>query len=289
MFAHSSLAPSSQRLFNDRLQKLIPHFSSIQIMLAFPFSTILVIHRLASSPTNRHSFISACIALFLHSPIGASIPQSELVLAKWKELLRINSQDIKEHYDTHTPTVLQQQKGHHTISWNSVLDKYHSLPSGSVQRLLLGMYSLIPPVRADFYALHILRNSSTPIFPNYITIFPSHISLTITDFKTSSKYGSIYHDKLPNELDKQIREYLKEKDISFLFTHSDNSPFTRHSFTVWTNRLFKQIFEIPVTITTLRHLYISSLPKDLTTSEKDKISKHMGHSIDMQRVYKWVA
>jgi hypothetical protein len=288
MFAQSSLALSSQRLFNDRIDKLLPFFPSITSMIAFPSITIQVIQQLTSSPSNRHSYISACIALFSHSSIGSSVPQSSLVLDQWKHLLVLNSQLISEHYHSHTPTFLQQLNRLHTISWHTVISTYLSLPSPSLQRLLLAFYSLIPPLRADFFALFIFKNGTTsPTFPNYITIFPTHISLTIRDFKTSSKYGSIVHEKLPEELEKQIREYLKDKETSFVFTHSDNTPFTRHSFTVWANRIFKNIFNMPVTISTLRHLYISSLPKNLSITEKDRISKLMGHSIDMQRAYKW--
>jgi len=219
-------------------------------------------------------------------PPVSSIPNKDHVLLLWKHLLALNSLPINDHYDSHSPTSLQLAKGVSSLSWNDILDKYHSLPNASVQKLLLGMYCLIPPVRADFYALHISPNNSSS-FPNFIFISPHNISLTIRDFKTASKYGSIHHPSLPTELQDQIRLFLKENpERSFLFSHSDNLPFTRHSFTVWANRCFANIFQINITISVLRHLFISSLPS-LSPSQKSSLSSLMGHSISMQRSYRW--
>ena len=66
-------------------------------------------------------------------------------------------------------------------------------------------------------------------------------------------------------------------------------PYDRNGFSKWANKELKQIFKVPITLTTLRHLYVSTLDFNTTRAiDLERIGNSMGHSIAMQKGYQWI-
>jgi len=124
--------------------------------------------------------------------------------------------------------------------------------------------------------------------PPTIFIDGGNSRLVIADFKTSKVYGQILHEKLPKELHDEIIISLQKQPREFLFVNARNEPFTRDTFSKWSSRVLEKLFGVIMTLTIIRHLYISSLDfNKMTTKELDKIGKQMGHSLNMQSQYRW--
>ena len=66
------------------------------------------------------------------------------------------------------------------------------------------------------------------------------------------------------------------------------SPFTRKLFSNWACRTLTRILKQPMTLTVLRHIYITNKIKMNTPiKELRDIATKMGHSRDLQRIYEW--
>jgi hypothetical protein len=233
------------------------------------------------SPQNHHIYISSAVAFINH------ILKDQFLLKAWKDIERTNSAPIAEHYEDNKPSELQSTK---LISFQDIQTIRQALPKGSIERLLLSFYTVIEPIRADYFATEIITSASqTPIEENYIIFTPTQAKIVVQDFKTKAKYEKI-ENLLPTELYEELKLSLQKQPRKYLFTTPENPsmPFNRKLFSNWACRTLTRVLKQPMTLTTLRHLYITNKIQSRTpTSELKEIAKKMGHSRDMQRVYEW--
>jgi hypothetical protein len=229
------------------------------------------------------------MAIFRHCPdICNKLADVQNLKSKWEQIVKENSKPIIDRRMENQPTVMQEQKGGSQLSFQDIRKKRLELEKGSIGRLLISMYVLIPPVRADYHSTQIVYPGDTITSPNYILIDGGTSKLVIADFKTSKIYGSIIYDSLPRELCDEIILSLQKQPRSYLFVNAKNEPHTRDTFSKWSSRVLERLFNVVMTLTIIRHLYISSLDfNKMTTKELDKISKQMGHSLNMQSQYRW--
>lgn len=233
------------------------------------------------SPQNHHIYISAAVAFIKH------ILKDESLFKSWKDIERTNSEPIADHYDNNKPSELQAEK---LISFQDIQTIRQGLPKGSIERLLLSFYTVIEPIRADYFATEILISATqNPTEENYIIFTPTHAQIVVQDFKTKAKYEKI-ENLLPPELYEELKISLQKQPRKYLFTTPENPsmPFNRKLFSNWACRTISRTLKQPMTLTALRHLYITNKIQSKTpTSELKEIAKKMGHSRDMQRVYEW--
>jgi integrase len=154
------------------------------------------------------------------------------------------------------------------------------------------MYTYIPPLRADFGEVRINPPQSLikSKHANYILINSKSATLVIRDFKTASKYKAITHELQP-EFVKEINASLLYEPRKYLFVMpSDISrPYDRNGFSKWANKVLQEIFKVPITLTSLRHIFISTLDfSKMRVLEMEKIAHQMGHSLGMQKQYQWL-
>ena len=87
--------------------------------------------------------------------------------------------------------------------------------------------------------------------------------------------------------DKQ--ESLKKRPRRYLFTRDDNTPYPdRNQFSKWACRTLTRVLKHPMTLTTMRHLYIGYQITQKTPKELTEMAKKMGHTRGIQRVYQWL-
>lgn len=294
-FENTNLSDRSKKMYSQSVDKWIQFmpskYQSVEYIISNPkiAYNCLINSLQTNTPENRHIYLSGAMAVVRHCPdICKKIKNLDNLKLQWEKLIKDNSQPIIERRLENKPTPMQQLKGGSDITLHEVQQKRLSLEKGSMSRLLLSMYILIPPVRADYHSAQIVYPGDKINYPNYIIIDNTNIKLVITEYKTAKIYGQIVHEKLPKELHDEIILSLQKQPRQFLFTNAQNKPYTRDAFSKWSSRLLEKIFDTDMTLTLIRHLYISSLDfNKMTTKELDKISKHMGHSLNMQSQYRW--
>lgn len=294
-FTGAPLAESSIKLYNTKIQKwlsMTPHKNIFRLIVFHRESYDILLKGLTekeNTSTNRHMFLSAILALFNHTPIIISqLPPGIDYQTSWQGLMVKNSESIRERRLENRPTVAQEKKEGSSLTFVQVCNIRDALPATSIDKLLLGFYTYIPCVRADFFATQIIREKEAPFYPNFIVLSEEGASLTLTDFKSKSKYKKIEHPSLPKELVILLTMSLRERPRKFLFVDDVGDPFTRAGFSTWAARRLSKVLNVnKFTLVLLRHIYVSSLDMNMPTKDLEKISSLMGHSLMTQRSYKW--
>ena len=240
------------------------------------------------SPTNHHVYISALVGFITHIYPKITVEDkkknSEEILKGWKEIQQGNWEPLSEHYAKNEPTERQKDK---LMDIDEIETIRQTLQKGSPERLLLTLYTRMEPVRADYYATEIIQENCESKEENYINLTPTSGRLVIRDFKTKHRYEKI-ENSLPDEIVEEIHTSLEHAPRDYLFVTDENRPYTRKLFSNWACRALTRVLNQPMTLTVLRHLYITKKIQDNTPLEDMKeIAKKMGHSRDMQRAYEW--
>lgn len=297
-FTDASLAESSVKLYNDRLRRwlsLTPHKNILRLLAFHKESYDYLLKGLTdkeNTATNRHMYLSAVNALFSHCPtIVAQLPAGMDFRSSWQSLMIQNSEEIRERRLESKPTVAQEKKEGSALTFEQVCAVRDALPDNSIDKLLLGFYTYIPSVRADYFATQIVRKGevgAAATYPNFISLYEGGASLTLTDFKSKGKYKKIEHPSLPTELVRLLSVSLSERPRGFLFVDDVGAPFSRAGFSTWASRRLTKVFNVnKMTLVLLRHIYVSSLDMNMPTKELERIGSLMGHSLSTQRSYKW--
>jgi len=271
------------------------HFQSVTSIIMLPELSMKTLHTHlnTNTPSTRHMYIVAILSFIKHHITHLSqclTPDIATSLREqWNAIHTHNEAPIVQLRLENKPTVLQQAKGGSQLSFQQIMEIREQLPIGSIERLLLSIYTLIPPVRADYFALHIIHDDQHTVQPNYLRIRGNHMETVLQDFKTSKTYHEI-RNSLPQPLAQEIHASLQACPRDFLFVNAHGQPHTRNSFTLWTRRILTRILHTDFTLVFFRHAFATHYvthhnPTDLEISE---ISKKMGHSSEMFRAYRWV-
>ena len=285
------ISESSKNLFNRKIQQWLKWIQKdIIYLVKNPKEAIKILKEadISHSETNHHLYLSAIVTFLRYGSI--ELPDKEKYLFEWIQLQKNNYSKVQEIKEEGKPTVNQ---GDNTLSWDEIAKIKNKMAPGSLEKLLLMMYTDIPPVRADFYAAELVYFPAKPTISgeNYILIkSPDNIEYVINDFKTSKLY-EVIHERLPKTICQELILSLHIFPRKYLFVSSNNGslPFDRKTFSAWSTRVLSGALGKHMTLTMLRHLYISE-KVDFNKSIKtlNKVSRAMGHSVGMQKQYHWI-
>lgn len=281
MFAHTALGASTRTQYETKLTQWELYTNTpLAALAANPIESLTKLHAapIAQTPTNRHVYLSAMIAYLTH------VAKDKSTLERWKELQKENSEPLSEHYASNEPTANQKNK---QMDWDVIHQIRAELPRGCLERLLLTLYICMEPIRADYYATEIIQPGEESKEENYI-VMSDPPQLVVRDFKTKKKYEKI-ENTLPPAVAEELRASLVIIPRNYVFVGEDKkTPFTRKLFSNWACRALTRVLKQPMTLTVLRHLYISQKVKEETPLQEMKVvAKKMGHSREMQRGYDW--
>jgi len=238
----------------------------------------------------RKALISAVRALFKYNPpLQTQYPDEN---KEWQEIARDVSDAILKRVATAQPT---EREVLNWVPWQDVMKKQHELAKtsyGSVEHLTLSMYTLMEPMRSDFGQLKIYvdtkpspENSENSI---YLSPHPGNSTITLHHYKTSTKYGT-FRRNIPDDLVNVLLKSLELHPREYVFVQEDGiSPYrVRNTYTKFVNRILESIFKKRMTVSLLRHSFISGLDfNEKTPGELMKHSDNMMHSIAMQQLYR---
>lgn len=290
----SELSQISKRVYVERLRTMVAHFeTNIYWIITHPDEVLEWILKKSDVLSTQKSYIIAVLAIFKHNE-GLKIQLKKDYDIWFKKFTEID-EAITQRYKTNEPSEKQLNA---YVEFKDIVKKRDELEDGSMDKLLLGFYSYIRPLRADFNAVRIYRKSENEdVIPaedkreaNYILFSDEKdVHLILNEFKTQRHHNK-YDKKLPDELVKELKLSLKKLPREWLFVDKFGKPYVAtNSYTKWANRTLNRLFGKPLTITMIRHSFISSLDQNaLTILEKEEIAKEMAHSRGMQELYRFV-
>ena len=300
-FESAPLQDTSVKLYNAKLNEWISYMSPISqsLLCILEHPTIamqqLESHLTTNTPSNRHIFIVAILSFLRHC--RNQLPhltqeQYSVLRVQWIDINNVNEAPIIQRRLENRPTDLQLKKGGVHLSYTDICLARDGLPLGSTERLLIAMYTMIPPARADYFATQIIHNDEVPIEKNYIRIRGNTMECTLTDFKTAKQFKQIVNP-FPADLVAEVQASLHKNPRQYLFVNANGKPHTRNSFVLWSGRALARLLDMKFTLVFFRHAYVTHFfathDMNVTTDEEVKaISDKMGHSTEMFRAYKWV-
>ncbi len=209
----------------------------------------------------------------------------------WYNLfLKVNHKSEEKYLNM---TANDKQKASY-VSWSDIIKTRDELDKNSMQYLLLCMYTMIPPSRADMNAIKIYydhKDVNVKKHPNHMIVMKDGIKLVYNEFKSKSRRLQKYEKTLPSELEEVICKSLTNHPRDFLIiSPRTNEPYyNTGSFTRYFDRLLEKIFNKKVTINTLRHSFVNSLDLNkLTPLEKEIISRDLMHSKETMDKYRLI-
>lgn len=230
-------------------------------------------------------------------------------------LKKMGENEVNEKWDGDPPTWDELEE---------LPDKFKGRQTGngddleySDKHLLVALYTLIPPRRSEYRTLVYLdkRPSKNNLFVrdrkhkdelrdndgvpfNYV--YPNDdgtYHMVIRNYKTDMNHGT-YETDLPKDLSEILETYLENTNVqnnTVVFrvnvkrqkTGEPWRPLKSGSWSTKLSNALSEVFDRPINMDDLRHLYISSLPFDtLTTNQKEAIATQMGHTIKWQSYYR---
>lgn len=282
--AGASVSNMSKKVYLTRLKKWVEEAEvELETILANPDKYLKWVYKKSSNPQTQKSYISSILAIFKHTPDLKDKYKSEY--ETWFEAFKKVNGKIEDKYKTNEPSERQKEG---FVEYKEIIEKRDSLEKGSKERLLLAMYTYLPPLRSDFNKVYIYTEKPGRITQdNYIILYDTP-KIVLKEYKTS-KNNKILENPLPKELIQEIKDSLKEEPREWLFMDRTKGPYKSTSFNKWANRVFLKLFERPLTISLIRHSFINQLNfNTLSIQDKEDIAKCMAHTVTTQDRYRLI-
>lgn len=293
----TELSDISKKTYEDRLWRLVKLTKQdVDWILVNCTKTMTLVRKNVSEPQTRKALVNSVMTLFKN--VHGLQEQKFKAFLKWKKCTEGIHKEAGARYETLEPT--QSQIDAH-VDWADVIKARDALDKKSIEYLLLCLYTMIPPARADYNKVKIYKNKEPSPQdieenPNYLVVKnkAQHMVLVFNEFKTSTQLQvrkrEPYVKELPKELVKVINASLKANPRKYLIT----SPITgepyhlANSYTQYFNRILKNIFGKKTSINMLRHSSaLSHQLDDLTPLEKKTLANDMMHSPEMFEAYRY--
>jgi hypothetical protein len=185
------------------------------------------------------------------------------------------------------PTAKQEES---YIPWNKVLefrDEYYDVMTPT-QRLLMALYTYLPPVRADYTPMRIVDKKPRKLEDgmNYVILCKKPYFL-FHAFKTHKTHGDQMLG-IPAKLQEEIRKYLETNPGEYLF-QDGGAPWTSARLADTFKKIFQKFHSMDFGITMMRHSFITAFHKGTKPFKDMKtVSAKMMHSPWMNMAYRFV-
>jgi len=269
VFENTQLSTASKRSYINKMKKMttiynneIPSFDKIN-----NDNNITI--------NNKYAYINSILAYKKHK--GLERDENEQRIYK----------DIYEKLKTFSnePSIKQKEND---LDYSELVNAVDLLISKKKydEALLLGMYVLIEPLKADFGNVEIIYDKEdSDIYREEKEdhLFNNKIYL----YNLKPKQSDEFIISIPPKLLDIIKESLNENMRNYLFINKEDNPFTNEGFRIYANRLLKKIFNKDITITDLRRIRINYLDiNKLPAEEKINIADKINYSASTQEEYK---
>lgn len=212
----------------------------------------------------------------------------------WYAVFEPLNKQFMEQRESNEPTQRQKLS---QLDWEKdIVSKYQhyaKMQYGSMDHLLLAMYTLLPPRRQVDYFKVLILDSNSAATANDDTLSGT-LDLTakkieIIKGKTIETYQE-WTKELSSDLIRVIKASLRKHPRIYLFVRpSDGLAFPNpKAFTKYSNDSLKRIFNNPhISVNSFRHAFASFIHQQPMKSlaQLKQISKDMGHSIETNMSY----
>lgn len=290
----SSLSKNSKIHYIRHLKKLVELSNKpLADIIQDPSGSVAMINGFEGSTATKKAMIAGVCALLKYDKELAAEYSS--VITKWSVAMKSVNKIERDRVSSMQPS---ERELANWVDWKAVVAREKQLSKleyGSDRHLILALYTLIEPVRCDFGNVELYigdkpdRESLNERGINYMRLSKKKGKsyLVLNKYKTCKKYGC-YSRYLPDSLVNIIIANLEINPRRYLIVSTTGHPYEkRNSYTKYANSVLAGVFGKNITVSLLRHSYISNLDfNELTPKDLERISKNMQHSVGMQQMYR---
>jgi hypothetical protein len=233
------------------------------------------VHRFKLSPWTHAAYLSSVLSVIRHTVACETKSKPGFKAAREQ----LQAAHRKAHLLASQPALQNAATQRMQEGWMSLTDVCavrDGLQQGTKERLLLAMYTMIPPCRNDLACVKIYRQPPTEedlqgYRGNYIVLpAKGQALICYRVFKTSHSLGEV-RVALPDRLVAEIESSLGTDHRTWLFTHRSDptTPYSNGSFSRWANAALERVCGRPLTCTLLRHVYCTAAQESYDVSKLD--------------------
>lgn len=284
--ASTELSDVSKKTYKDRLRRLTTMTGHDVDWIIMHCKGVYEAIKKYETQTQK-GYINTVLMLFKYTD-GLKKKKKKVYDCWYKLFMKVAAQ-AEEKYNNMEASDRQKKV---YVPWAKILETRDGLAKDSQEYLLLSLYTMIPPSRADMNAVKILGSDDevdVKKYPNYMVLYDDKIKLVYNEFKSKSRRLQKYEKILPANLEGVVRRSLMARPRDYLVVSPrTGQPYaTGEAFAKYFDRVLERVFGKKVTINTLRHSFINSLDLNkLTPLEKEIIARDMMHSKDMMDKYR---
>lgn len=238
------------------------------------------------------NYIDPLMSIIKRHPLLSQVTD---LRARWKATGEACSAQLVQSARQNKPSV-RQAEGY--VAYPEICARFRAMLAkepGNRDTLLLALLSLaaesrcqLLPQRADYGNVRIYTAPAEPQpgQDNYVVLQRTAQGLTgelvLNTYKTAKTYGC-QRVNMPVQLLQTLQANLERDPRSFLFTKPDGDPYTNAAYSHWANTRLKNIFGKPLTLSGVRHSFVTSLHcspawQQLSDAEREAVANRMGHS-----------
>ena len=196
--------------------------------------------------------------------------------------------DYKKLDRAQEPTEKQKAK---FIPWGDIITLRDQFWEGmsETEKLLISLYTMIPPARADYTPMKIVGRKPKKLEDgiNYLVLRPKTAHFLFHAFKNHKTIGDRYVP-VPNKLLKVIQANVTP-DSKYLLEH-DGEPWTEAQLGDGVRKIFQRYLDMNTGISMIRHAYATQIHAgEKSMKENEKIAHSMMHSPDMSQAYRFIS
>lgn len=261
------------------------------------------------TPTSLHNYIASLMSVMAHHPELQKLTE---IRGRWKAAAeKLTVTPLEQKAKANQPSERQRQG---FVTYAELAAKFLELCKsdlGSRDCLLVGLVGSadhnVMPQRRDFGAVRLyIGTSPTPEQANtgnYLVVqrdsagkLAGHIILN--EYKTARKYGpqridlhALFIQALLASLEKDPRDWLFTMQVNKKVPR--NTPYTDDGFGQMATKAFKRLFGKPLTLSGVRHSFITHLHcsqywAELSDAQREVVAQKMGHSYATSCRYRYV-
>jgi hypothetical protein len=176
------------------------------------------------------------------------------------------------------------------ISWEDILkfrDEYYDEMTPT-QRVLMALYTYVPPVRADYTPMRIVDKKPRKLEDgmNYVILCKKPYFL-FHAYKTHKTFGDQIV-MIPVKLQEEIRKYLETNPGDYLF-QDGGSPWTSARLADTFKKIFQKFHSMDTGITMLRHAYTTAFHAgSKSIKEMKSVAQKMMHGVMQSHAYRFI-
>ena len=165
------------------------------------------------------------------------------------------------------------------LDWKSILKVQQTMEKGTLDHLLVSLYTLQAPVRLDYCNMKVVTTHPEAKDGNYLVMSDKPYFI-FTQYKTAKRYGVIIRE-VPKALVVILKRYFKGHPTEVLFSMSEGA------FSKLVGDIFEKLTTKRVTVNILRHSYVSYHKRnDKLIKQQQKLAKDLMHSTGMSDIYR---